>query len=485
MAEEDLLRQPGSMRRVHWSALALILLASCPPSAWASASDAAAPDCSAADLDVSYQFVNKSANEQVIVNFRNISQRPCTLRPGAGVSFADLRHGHSISTKECQNCDADGRANRVDPITVAVGATAYLVVSWVAAPVDGSGSCQEGGELNSYVNSDLKHGYSIWSRRLLRDVCSVVRFDSYFPGVFGEVNEQLGNDAQRKASVTINLTPSDEVFYADDSFWLYADISDTDEVLPLDEHSCPALFLRTRASDGTAFFEDAGGQCRLTPAGERPGRSIRFEMSTSGRGALATRDEIRVELLALLGSSLAAQVEMVSSNALTLHAVTSASLPRRWGPEVKGLAVSLSLDKETYVLGEDVPLRLAVENFSAAADIVSGELPCSAGLRFDVRDSSGRAVQSPSHSICTGHGWSQSYPRGEIVPVPGLTLEGKGYLPDQPGDYTVTVTWEAYSRTNWYPLAGPVVSAAPSMPRPPYAVVHSAPVAFHVVRRLR
>jgi hypothetical protein len=484
MAEENRLRQPGSMRRVHWSPLALILLASCPPSAWASVPDVAAPDCSAADLDVSYQFVNQSANEQVIVNFRNISQRPCTLRPGAGVSFADLRHGHSISTKECQNCDADGRANRWDPITVAVGATAYLVVSWEAAPVDGSGSCQEGGELNSYVNSDLKHGYSIWSRRLLRDVCSVVRFDSYFPGAFGEVNEQLGNDAQRKASVTINLTPSGEVYYADDSFWLYADISDPDEVLPPGEHSCPALLLRTRASDGTAVLEDADGRCRITPAGERPGRLIRFEMSTRWEGALATRDEIRVELLALLGSSHAAQVEMASSNALTLHAVTSASLPRRWGPEVKGLAVSLSLDKETYVLGEDIPLRLAVENFSATADIVSGELPCSAGLTFDVRDSSGRAVQTPGNLPCRGHGWSQDYPRGKIVPVMGLTLEGQGGLPDQPGDYTVTAAWEARGQTNWETSVGPAVSAPPSMPQPPYAVVHSAQITFHVVRRL-
>jgi hypothetical protein len=111
---------------------------------------------------------------------------------------------------------------------------------------------------------------------------------------------------------------------------------------------------------------------------------------------------------------------------------------------MKGLAVSLSLDKDTYELGEHIPLRLAVENFSAAADIVSGELPCGAGLTFDVRDSSGRAVQSPRISICTGHGWRQNYPRGEIVPVRGLTLEGEQRLPDQPGDYTVTATWEAY-----------------------------------------
>jgi hypothetical protein len=483
MAEKGCLPQPGGLRRVHWSALALALLPGCIPSAWASAPDVAAPDCSAADLDVSYQFLNQSANEQVIVNFRNTSQRPCTLRPGAGASFADLRQGHSIWTKECQNCDADGRTKRVDPVAVAVGATAYLVVSWEAAPVGGSDSCQGGGVFNSYVNDDLKHGYSIWSPLLLRDVCSVVRFDSYFPGAFAEANEKLGSDAQPKAPVTIHLTPSGEVYYADDSFWLYADISDPDEVLPLGEHSCPALLLRTRASDGTAFLEDAAGQCRIMPAGESSGRSIRFEMSTRGRGALATPDEIRVELLALLTSSRAAQVEMVSSNALTLHAVTSASLPRRWGPEAKGLAVSLSLDKDTYVLGEDIPLRLAVENFSAAADIVSGELPCAAGLTFDVRDSSGREVQSLANWPCRGHGWSESYPRGRIVPVMGLTLAGEGRLPDQPGDYTVMATWAARSQTNLETSVGPAVSAPPLMLQPPYAVVHSAAVAFHVTRR--
>jgi len=136
------------------------------------------------------------------------------------------------------------------------------------------------------------------------------------------------------------------------------------------------------------------------------------------------------------------------------------------------------------VLGEDIPLRLAVENFSATADIVSGELPCSAGLTFDVRDSSGRAVQTPGNLPCRGHGWSQDYPRGKIVPVMGLTLEGQGGLPDQPGDYTVTAAWEARGQTNWETSVGPAVSAPPSMPQPPYAVVHSAQITFHVVRRL-
>src|SRR3954464_7174623 len=34
--------------------------------------------------------------------------------------------------------------------------------------------------------------------------------------------------------------------------------------------------------------------------------------------------------------------------------------PRDWGPETKGLAVSLVLDKDHFAIGEDIPLRMAL-----------------------------------------------------------------------------------------------------------------------------
>ena len=136
-----------------------------------------APDCSAADLDISYRFLNNPPNEKVIVEFRNTSQGACTLRPGPGISFGDYSHLHSIRTTDCHNCDVDGKSRSVPPITISVGQATHLIVGWETTRVGGI-ACQEGGTLNSYVNGDLKHGFVIWAGNLLGDVCSVVRVDS-------------------------------------------------------------------------------------------------------------------------------------------------------------------------------------------------------------------------------------------------------------------------------------------------------------------
>lgn len=167
-------------------------------------------------------------------------------------------------------------------------------MSWDTAPVDGA-VCQEGGTLND-------GRFSIWAGSLLGDVCSVVHVDAYYPGTFGsgKAAPQIGTSAN-PPPVTINLSPSGDIFYGDDSFWLYADISDPNGILPLDAFSCPPMFIKTRSSDGTNWFGVIGGQCHVAENGPRLGRSIRMKIWTMGRGAFAGADT-RVEVLALLSA---------------------------------------------------------------------------------------------------------------------------------------------------------------------------------------
>jgi hypothetical protein len=203
-----------------------------------------------------------------------------------------------------------------------------------------------------------------------------------------------------------------------------------------------------------------------------------MKIGTMGRGAFAGADT-RVEVLALLSAPHAPEAEMTTSNAIKLHRVESSALQRTWGTQAKGLAVSLSLDKREYSLGEDIPLRLAVENFSADNNISTGELPCGAGLTFDVRDSEGRVVESNATSICRGLGWSQGYPKGKVVPVLGLTLSGEGRLPDRVGDYSVTAIWQPFAVEQ--PQLGALAGRSSTAPLTPFDVARSTPVAFRVV----
>src|SRR4051812_4503081 len=99
-------------------AVNLVLLAGCLASASISFAQETAPSCSAADLDASYRFLNSPTNERVVITFQNISQRSCTLWPGASacvphgvgwVVFGDYRHGHNIWTTNCLNQNSDGK----------------------------------------------------------------------------------------------------------------------------------------------------------------------------------------------------------------------------------------------------------------------------------------------------------------------------------------------------------------------------------------
>jgi len=476
----------GTISRIAVAALALLAIIA-PEIAFAQAGSApakdsdsqpAAPECGKADVDVTYQFLNRPpAEQQVVVNFRNISRSACVLQPGSGVGFGDFHHGHNIWTKSCDNCEPDGKAKVVAPITIVVGESAQFLVTWQTKPVDGNTPCQEGGIL--YAN-----GWSIWAASLLGDVCSVVRVDSYLPVSTAEMKQTLADDAAAKDSpVKVELRSNTEILYTNDSFWLHIAVDDRNSELPLNESACPPLLLRARGAEGTTTLTDIWGVCRNTRDGEKDERWIRMDMPTMGWGPLAAPGEVSVQAFALVGSPHAERVNLIGSNTLNLRVLDTATIPRKWGPESKGLAISLFLDKQKFPVHEDISLRMAVEDFSADGRIASGELPCSAGITFEVRDANNQPIKSSGETtVCTGHGFVMTYPRGKIVPVAGFTLRGLGLLPDQPGNYTVVASWDAKSENS--PDSGTSGAYRPGLnwtPLAPYAVVYSAPIAFEVV----
>jgi hypothetical protein len=249
----------------------------------------------------------------------------------------------------------------------------------------------------------------------------------------------------------------------------------------LDDRSCPILFVRARDLHGSTMFHQISPflKCKLMSSPGSTGRSVEAEMNAPGLGVLNVPGPTNIQFFMLAGPAQARDVALIASNALAITIVDPATLPTAWGPEVDGLAVSLVLDKNKYSIGEEVPLRVNIENFRAALEIGSGELPCFAGLSIEVRDSAGSIV--PSHEpswMCTGHGWQTRYPVGKQVYVRGLTLSASGELPLRPGDYSVTVTWNAGSFSGQPNGFG-------NQPLQPYATVHSQTVKFCILDGVR
>ena len=131
-------------------------------------------------------------------------------------------------------------------------------------------------------------------------------------------------------------------------------------------------------------------------------------------------------------------------------------------------------------MGEDIPLRMALKNFSSDAPVASGELPCFAGLSFRVRVATG--IERESHEMmCSGHGWLIGYPKGVVVPVGGVTLKNLGLLPDRPGKYTLEVTWPAQAKKDTKPENESKPHSFFGATLIPYATVNSDPVQFEIV----
>ncbi|HEV2699305.1 MAG TPA: hypothetical protein VGU90_15025, partial [Terriglobales bacterium] len=153
--------------------------------------------------------------------------------------------------------------------------------------------------------------------------------------------------------------------------------------------------MRTRAADVDTAFEQINEYAMCTFASEfNAGHLIRMVIRAPGLGVLNEIGNTSVQLFFLASSSQAQELTMLDSNKVQIAIVDPVNMPRKWGERIKGLSVSLALDKDEYDLGEDVPLRIAVENFSAARVIESGELPCSAGVSVNIADSAGQEVTS-------------------------------------------------------------------------------------------
>ena len=422
-------------------------------------------DCQAAALDATLAFANPPGEHQVAINYRNISDAPCVMGGGTGAMFDNWHEGHNIWAKECRNCGSDGWEQPARSLVLAPGEGAYFLLRWKSVS-DGSEPCTDSDGFNT-------SNVTVVAPSLLDRVCSVVEERSFLLGFFGTSRPDSGADP----GAQVELSAPDSVLYAGDSFPFRAVIRDPKDQLVLDDHSCPVTFIRTRdASGGTMFHQISGfsPRCRIVSFGA--GRMIEMELRAPGLGVLNIPGSTSVRFYVLTGPGDAREVALAASNSLQMKIVDPATLAPNWGPEAAGVAISLVLDKEAYKTGEDVPLRINLENFRATQEIGSGELPCGAGVTIDVRDSSG--VPVPQHGLgwfCTGHGWQTVYPLGKPVLVPRITLGSVRLLPEHPGTYTVTATWEVNG------FVPGDTGREFGRPLQPYAIVHSQPTTFRVV----
>lgn len=179
-----------------------------------------------------------------------------------------------------------------------------------------------------------------------------------------------------------------------------------------------------------------------------------FELDSGANSRWAGIGEHTIEVLQLIGSPDDPEIQFASSNVLRVQIVDPTAIARKWGKHEKGVAADITLDKDTFRVGEDVRLHLVVQSFDAEVPVYSGDPvwdPCSVVL-IEVLDAAGRRVpdneRSPDWSFCSGHGRGPiPYVKGKVVAME-RSLAGEGWLPNYPGTYTVVLTWTPSASAN-------------------------------------
>jgi len=420
------------------------------------------------DLDLTLQIADGPNHDYVLaVNFRNISSNTCTLNRAADEPsfylnaappsgwFAGCSTVNAGSLYEC----APSRASVAGPgVTLAPGATGHQEYRWKTAPSHAGEPCVQTHWMDNTVNQDRVQ-FLLLSKSLLKPICSEVTAGPYLSGAFTSDAVAAGVPLP-----TLRAESDKNNYYVRESAPMRVLVHDPGGLLPRDQDSCPVVLVRLRypPGGGTRFEEAWNHKCTI----DAPG-GVLTEETVLGISQLRTGDnDVQISALAALRGR---QFLVNDPRSLHWNVAEAPSSARQWGPQVHGLAVSLTLDKETYALRRDIPLHIAMQNFAAGVPIF-GDSPIwdPPAVKVEVRDACGVPLTPSDEAIWTGHGLCATYAPGQPVSNE-LTLRQMGLLPKVPGSYTVVVTWK------------PLTGASCDSPKSPYATVESSPVSFRVV----
>jgi hypothetical protein len=437
------------------------------------------PACTAADLDATMQFAEEPEGRYTVaMDYRNISGHPCRLNNPDPMGFVPDKAANGARYELCYDCEnrlPNGQYPIVRAFVLNPDNAAHVTYRWKTQATDANKPCIQPEWMHTSVNQDYKQGFLLVSRTLLKPICSPVDVGRYVPVFF----------AVQAPPLNIDLTADPTPHFPRQQINVSATLEEADES-NAKETACPVLLQRTRSAEGRTRWDQFGGpadhscKANMIENGKRQ-RAMQFDSGHNSRwDGLGVHT---ITLLKAIAPDKYGNIVIATSKPLNLRVMDNVSLARQWGPKIKGVAVDVTLDKDTYTLGEDIPLHIAMENFDADVPILGESTiwhPCDAA-GVDVRDKCSHPIKKSQgiEFICMGSGpmglWR--YPKKAVVPFES-TLRPIGLLPEQPGNYTVSATWSPFAGNDDTCNLCPVPSGLDY--QSPYAEVHDT-AAFRII----
>jgi len=407
--------------------------------------------CGFDSLEATFQATDGPRNSYTVaMNLRNISPVACTVGTHPGAAGMPIAPDGTL-VKICHYCEEGAQKPANDRITLAPGESTHEARSWRTLPSQDTPKCYFPVNMAWSQRYMLDNWYSFTSPSLLKPICSPLSITDYLPGQF--LSETVSSLASGSRPPLIQWANDDNESYSRDHIPFRVRVEDPSQLLSRDDRSCPRLFVRFR--EATPPSE----QSRIVRVDEVQNVACkiearnRFVMEFDASYALKRNDgqndpkngefTFDVSSLAdfkgrhlLVGSTPGLHLSMVNGNFIS----------RNWGPLVEGVSVSLTLDGDTFELGTEIPLHIAVENFSSSAILCSGDPYWDPpGVGVELHDGSDHPVQPNDFSTdWTGHGFSHHFPAGLVYPIEH-TLKQMGYRIERPGVYKAIAVWGAYA----------------------------------------
>ena len=353
------------------------------------------------------------------------------------------------------------------------GGFAHMSVQWKDASQTGGPKCVDISGMNvflSFRSPQSRGSVSIAFPPPAPLVCTAAIYSSL---ITGRDPYSSAADAARLAAIKVSM-PKDAYYPGED---VYPRVTmPVNEPLPL-RNRCPQLFMLVRDSTGLTSYRPVGGpndySCKIVTA-ERGEATLRVKLQLWNDKDLSER-WLQFFQYTSMDTGPGSWKLLAQSPPVEYRVADPAKIVRTWGPEVKGLALDVTLDKTTFAVGEDVAAHVAFRNISAAEPMIE---PRDNRIDIVIQDAGGQRVYPQ-----TGDGYPAFFSGPGVVPTiaPGSTITAEmnvWLLGVPPGTYAVLGRWEAY-----------VVNCAPGLvcvdpagaPPEPYAVVTSKPTTIHVV----
>lgn len=411
-------------------------------------------DCTKADLEIHFGFYE---SPEAYFNFavlgENVTDRACIFRD----SLFDPRFTGDSRLFKCSDCAKreregyrDDSAATFDP-AVQPGEIVRKQYRWRTTPENDSISCIH----PKGMDSEYSFTWALATPSLMTDVCSdisVVGTDVLAPRDQYQAEALWTNVRTTAEYKPLKLTAARTAYYIDEAFPLTVFHPLTPLTRPYSP-ACRPVFVWHRAVDGRVRVEEHSGNssdgCQTVNFEFHPDKVFfTSEWKSAEARRLSNYGDQELQAFQKADAGGDPHLHFIASNVVHIQ-IEGAENPnlRNW-TRVKGLAADILLDRDVYHLGEDIPLHLAIANFSAKAPVYSWDPvwdPCIA-VGIKVIDDGGNALADDQRVrdplfLCSGHGFGPKlFEQGRITSLE-WGLKSTGWLPNRPGAYTIVLSW--------------------------------------------